>query len=194
MLTLWTALAWRAWVAERVPAAAVAAALAVACCALLIAQQTPQLADKAPDSALAAVVGRRSSRTELRALTDLPVISPRTPHRRGARAQQRAARRAAARRRRARRRDRDADPPRPLRRPADRHARAGCALPAPAGRRCCASAARLPCGVYVVTQDARMSASAGRSLLEGLLGVLRRHHPFRPVAGAPGYRVFRLGC
>ena len=66
----------------------------------------------------------------VRALTDLPVISPHTPTRRGARAPQRARWRAAARRRRAGRRDRDADPARPLGRPADRRlpSRTACPL------------------------------------------------------------------
>ena len=34
----------------------------------------------------------------------------------------------------------------------------------------------------------------GRILLEHLVTALRHRHPFRAVAGAGGYRVFRLGC
>lgn len=56
MATLWTALAWRAWRRDRNPIAAAGLALACACAALLIAQQLPQLVEKAPDSALVAAV------------------------------------------------------------------------------------------------------------------------------------------
>ena len=51
----------------------------------------------------------------------------------------------------------------------------------------------IPCGTYVVTQDARMTGP-GRVLLADLVSALERRHPFRAVAGAAGYRVFRLGC
>lgn len=55
------------------------------------------------------------------------------------------------------------------------------------------AAAHVPCGAYVVTQDARMQGP-GRLLLESLVAALRHRHPFRSIASAPGYRVFRLGC
>ena len=89
-----------------------------------------ELVDKAPDSALVAAVHSATGdgtglAQRVRALTDLPVIRPAHAERRGARARERAGSGAAARRRRAGGRDRDADPPRPLGRPADRDARAG---------------------------------------------------------------------
>ena len=85
MVTLWSALAWRSWVRDRAPIAAVGVALAGACAALLIAQQLPELVDKAPDSALAAAVRSATGdgtglAQSVRALTDLPLIDRRTPN------------------------------------------------------------------------------------------------------------------
>ena len=83
MVTLWSALAWRSWVRDRAPIAAVGVALAGVCAALLIAQQLPELVDKAPDSALAAAVHSATGdgnglAQSVRALTDLPLIDRRT--------------------------------------------------------------------------------------------------------------------
>jgi hypothetical protein len=196
MLTLWSALAWRAWARHRNPIAACGLALACACAALLIAQQLPQLAAKAPDSALVALVdgatGGSGLAHEVRALTDLPVISPRT------RTVESLVR---------------ANVPRgaPLLvavEPAiatetlirlDRSDILPIGTPEQDGlsrkrrRALLRQAESIPCGTYVVTQDASMTG-AGRGLLESLVSALRRRHAFRAVAGAAGYRVFRLGC
>ena len=75
MVTLWTALAWRAWRHEGVPVAAAGVALAFAFTCLLIAQQTPALADKAPDSALVASVRGATGGLSLRANSALIVAN-----------------------------------------------------------------------------------------------------------------------
>jgi hypothetical protein len=196
MVTLWTAVAWRAWARDRNPVAAAGLALVGACTALLIAQQLPQLVEKAPDSALVAVAhsatGGRGLAQRLRALTDLPVISPRT---RTVEALVRVSV------------PRDA----PLLvavEPAvatetlirlDRSDVLPIGTPEQDGlpphrRAVLLRAARnVRCGTYVVTQSAPMTGP-GRHLLESLVTVLRQRHPFQAVAATQGYRVFRLGC
>ena len=196
MITLWSALAWRGWVHKRAPVAAVAVALAGACAALLVAQQVPQLVDKAPDSALAAVVGSATGGTGLaqrvRALTDLPVISPQTPAV-VALVRAHVPRRA------------------PLLvavEPAvatetlirlDRSDVIPIGTPEQDGlsrqrrQTLLRQALAIPCGTYVVTQTAGLTGP-GRLLLTDLVSGLRQRHPFRAVAAAGGYQVFRLGC
>ena len=197
MLTLWTALAWRAWVSERIPAAAAVVALATVCVALLIAQQTPLLRDKAPDSALAAAVGVFTGRAELlqriRALVDLPVISPQTPvvealvrtHvPRGApvliAVDPGVATETLIRLDRS-----DAIPIGTPEQDGLLGARRDALVRAARG---------LPCGTFVVTQNASMGAGAGQWLLAAVVKALRSRHPFHQVAAASGYRVFRMGC
>lgn len=196
MLTLWSALAWRAWARERNQIAACGVVLAGVCAALLVAQQLPELAAKAPDSALVAVAhsatGGPGLAHDLRELTALPVISPHT------RALESLVR---------------ANVPRkaPLLiavEPAvatetlirlDRSDVLPIGTPEQDGlspkrrQTLLRQAAGIPCGTYVVTQNARMTGP-GRGLLESLVTALERRHPFRAVAGAAGYRVFRLGC
>ena len=196
MLTLWSALAWRAWARDRNPIAASGLALAAACAALLIAQQVPQLAAKAPDSALSAVVhgatGGPGLIHEVRELTDLSVISPRT------RTVESLVRAYVPR----------GAPLLVAVEPAvatetlirlDRSHVLPIGTPeqdglSPNRRQTLLRQARdIRCGTYVVTQDASMTGP-GRVLLENLVTALRRRHAFRAVAGAAGYRVFRLGC
>ncbi|MDX6573437.1 MAG: hypothetical protein QOC86_2593, partial [Gaiellales bacterium] len=52
----------------------------------------------------------------------------------------------------------------------------------------------VPCGTYVVTQAAPLAAGDGLRFFSGILGALREGHVFHAVAGAHGYRVFRLSC
>ena len=196
MVTLWSALAWRAWVRDRKPIAAYGLALVGACAALLVAQQLPQLAAKAPDSALVAVahsaIGGPGLVHDLRELTALPVISP---HTRTVESLVRAnvprgapllvTVEAAVATETLIRLDRsdvlpigtpEQDGLSPKRR-----------------QTLLRQAASIRCGSYVVTQDARMTGP-GRGLLESLVTALERRYPFRAVAAAQGYRVFRLGC
>ena len=196
MVTLWTALAWRAWARERNPIAAAGVALAGVCAALLVAQQLPQLVEKAPDSALVAAVhsvtGGRGLAQRVRALTDLPVISPRT------RSVEALVRRSVP-----------GDAPLlvavepavatetlirldrsdvlPIGTPEQD------GLPLERRRTLLRQARNVRCGTYVVTQDTRMTGP-GRVLLENLVSTLRHRHPFQAVSRAQGYRVFRLGC
>ncbi len=197
MLTLWSALAWRSWVRDRAPIAAVGVAFASVCAALLIAQQLPELVDKAPDSALAAVVHSATGdgtglAQSVRALTGLPLVDRRT---RNVEALVRANVPGAA----------------PLLvavEPAvatetlirlDRSDVLPIGTPEQDGlsakrRRTLLRQARdIRCGAYVVTQDANMTGP-GRVLLASLVAELRRLHPFEPVGRSAGYRVFRLGC
>ncbi|MDP9258839.1 MAG: hypothetical protein M3Q31_20140 [Actinomycetota bacterium] len=196
MVTLWTALAWRAWARERNPVAVAGVALAGVCAALLIAQQLPQLVDKAPDSALVAGVhtatGGRGLAQRVRALTDLPVINPRT------RTVEALVRRSVP----------GEAPLLVAVEPAvatetlirlDRSDILPIGTPEQDGlplarRRTLLRAARdVRCRTYVVTQDARMTGP-GSILLRSLVTELRHRHPFRAVSRAGGYRVFRLGC
>jgi hypothetical protein len=196
LITLWTALACRAWARDRNPIAASAVALAGACAALLIAQQLPQLLAKAPDSALVAVArsatGGPGLAQKLQQLTDLPVISPHT-------------RTVEALVRRSVPRDApllvavepavatetlirlDRSDVLPIGTPEQD------GLPLRRRQTLLRAARRIRCGAYVVTQNAPMTGP-GRILLESLVSALRHRHPFRAVARAQGYRVFRLGC
>ena len=196
MVTLWTALAWRAWTRDRNPLAVAGVALAGVCAALLIAQQLPQLVDKAPDSALVAAVrsagGGPGLAQRLRALTDLPVISPRTPTvealvRRSVpgNAPLLVAVEPAVATETLIRLDRS--DVLPIGTPEQD------GLPLRRRQALLREAKHVRCGTYVVTQDARMTGP-GTVLLEQLVIALRHRHPFRAVAGAAGYRVFRLGC
>ncbi len=196
MVTLWTALAWRAWTRDRNPIAAAGLVLAGLCTALLIAQQLPQLVAKAPDSALVAaarsVTGGAGLAQRLHALTALPVINPRTrtvealvlahvP--RGApllvAVEPAVATETLIRL--------DRSDALPIGTPEQD------GLPRARRQTLLRAARDIPCGAFVVTQDARMTGP-GRVLLQSLVTELRQRHPFRAVAGAQGYRVFKLGC
>jgi hypothetical protein len=194
LLTLWAAHAWRAWCDERHPVAAAGLALAAVCSALLVAQELPQLVDKAPDSALAAVLttGGPGLVRDVRTLTAQPVISPQTP-----------VVEALIR----------AHVPRtagllvavspgiatetlvrldrvhvlPIGTPEQDDL-------SPTRREQLVRQARdVRCGSYVVTQTAPLTGS-GHLLLVSLVAELRRLHPFEAVAQSAGYRVFKLGC
>jgi hypothetical protein len=196
MVTLWTALAWRGWARERNPIAGAGLALAGVSVALLITQQLPQLVDKAPDSALAAIIGSASGGRGLgqrvRVLTDLPVVSPRTP---GVEALVRrnvpraapllvAVEPSVATETLIRL---DRSDVLPIGTPEQD------GLPLKRRQTLLRAASSVRCGTYVVTQDAPMTGP-GRILLTDLVKRLRDEHPFRAVARAGGYRVFRLGC
>jgi hypothetical protein len=197
LVTLWTAIAWRSWVRDRTPIAAVGVAFAGVCTALLIAQQLPELVDKAPDSALVAALhsvdgGGPGLVQRVRTLTGLPLVDRRTPR-------VEALVRASVPR---------GAPLLVAVEPAvatetlirlDRSDVLPIATPEQDGlsakrrRTLIRQAADIRCGAYVVTQDARMTGP-GRVLLASLVAELRRLHPFEPIGRSAGYRVFRLGC
>lgn len=197
MVALWAGLAWRGWKRECHPVAAVGVALAVSSAALLVAQQLPLLRQKAPDSALTAIVrsvtGGQTLSQNVRTLTDLPVISP------GAQSIEVLVRSNVPR----------AAPLLVAVDPAqatealirlDRSDVLPIGAPeqdglSPSRRQALRLAASaVPCGAYVVTQDAPLKPGPAQLLFEGVLAVLRTHYSFHAVAAASGYRVFKLVC
>jgi hypothetical protein len=196
LLTLWTALALRAWTRGRDPVARAGVLLASLCAIVLVAQQLPQLVAKAPDSALVAIVrgasGGPGLAQSLRELAGEPVIDARTPaveqlvrtHVPATAPLFVAVEPAVATEALIRL---DRSDVLPIGTPEQD------GLPRARREALVRDAAGVPCGTYVVTQGAPMTG-AGRILLQSVVARLRRLHPFVGVARAAGYRVFRLGC
>ncbi len=196
LLTLWIALALRAWRRDRDPVAGTGVLLAALCAIVLVAQQLPQLVVKAPDSALAAIADGASGGPgllqRLRLLADEPVIDPRTPpveqlvrtHVPATAPLLVAVEPAVATETLIRL---DRSDVLPIGTPEQD------GLPRARREALVRDAARVPCGAYVVTQSAPMTGP-GRVLLRSVVAQLRHLHPFIAVARGAGYALFRLGC
>jgi hypothetical protein len=197
MVVLWTALAWRAWAHGRHPAAAAALALCALAGSLLVAQQLPSLIGKTDDSALVAVArsatGGRTLPHELRILMSEPVADPH------ARAVELLVRRSVPRNAPLL----VATNPSVATEALIRLNRSD-VLPIGAAEQdmlvprrralLARDALAVPCGTYVVTQSAPLVPHYAVQLFDGILGAFHEHHAFDAVAGAGGYRVFRLSC